>query len=413
MTEALMFAAGAVFGGLVAVLVLALRRRDEKAVARELAAQAEERKAQDLEALMARVRDSFGSLSLEALRRNTDEFLKLAESRLSEQTKTGAKEMDGQRRLIDQNIDNIRREMAKVEQAIGAIDKSHLKTIGELNAKIQAHYDQTCQLRDTTQDLRQALVSTKERGQWGERMAEDILRMAGFEEGVNYLKQKTDESGTSRPDFTFLLPQGRRLNMDVKFPLSSYIRSLEADDDGRREGFEAQFLRDVRERVKEVSGKDYINPGQGTLDYVLVFIPNEQVYGFIHRRDPGLLDEALRRKVVLCSPFTVFAVLAIIRQAMDSFTMEKAASEMLRLFGAFAKQWKAFTEALDKLGKKIEEASGQFDTLRTTRYNQLSRPLGKIEQLRKDRGLEEAALIEGEADVLPDEAEPGDGGGPA
>jgi DNA recombination protein RmuC len=235
-------------------------------------------------------------------------------------------------------------------------------------------------------------------------MAEDVLRLAGFNEGVNYLKQKVLEGGASRPDYTFPLPHGRKVNMDVKFPLNSYLRYLEADNDTTRETHKTQFLRDVRARIKEVTGRDYINPEDETLDYVIVFIPNEQVYAFINQSDPGLLDDALKSKVILCSPFTLFAILAIIRQALDNFSMEKTAGEMLRHLGRFYKEWEKFRESMDKAGKKLDEARDEFQKMVTTRRNKLEKPLYEIEDMRRQKGIEDKIAI-GEAEVLAIEAD--------
>ena len=111
--------------------------------------------------------------------------------------------------------------------------------------------------RPPTQSLREALANSKTRGQWGERMAEDVLRLAGFIENVNYRKQTAVEGDTGRPDFTFDLPKGHVLYMDVKFPLTSYLRYLEAGTDAERQAHLKRFLRDVRLRVKELAKRDY------------------------------------------------------------------------------------------------------------------------------------------------------------
>jgi DNA recombination protein RmuC len=236
-------------------------------------------------------------------------------------------------------------------------------------------------------------------------MAEDVLQLAGFVEGVNYVRQKTLEGSGSRPDYTFQLPRGRKVNMDVKFPLNSYLRYLETENDMEREVQKGQFLKDVRSRIKEATTRDYINPEDETLDYVLVFIPNEQVYAFINQNDPAIIDEALRSKVILCSPFTLFAILAVIRQAMDNFSTAKAANDMLRLIGGFNKEWEKFRKSMDNMGRKIEDARDEFQKLVTTRRNKLERPLQKIEDLRRLKGIEpEIALGEAEMQAL-DEAE--------
>jgi DNA recombination protein RmuC len=213
-------------------------------------------------------------------------------------------------------------------------------------------------------------------------MAEDVLRLAGMIEGVNYRKQSTTESGT-KPDFVFLLPTGPRVNMDVKFPIANYLRFLESDD-ADADRLRKTFLTDVRSRVKEVTTRDYIDPVAGTLDFVLVFIPNEQLYGFIHENDPQLIEFALSRKVVLCSPLTLFAILAVIRQAADNFRLQQASNEILRLLGEFNKQWAKYGEVVERLGRQLESAMKAYTDLTTTRTRQLERQLDKIEALRSE-----------------------------
>jgi DNA recombination protein RmuC len=344
-------------------------------------------------------------MSFDALKKTSEEFLKLAESKLGQQTQMGEKDLEGKKQLIDQSLESMRGDLKKMQDLVSGFEMDRVQKYGELSAHLRTAAEQTAKLQDTANHLRQALVSTKARGLWGERMAEDVLQLAGFVEGVNYLRQKALEGAGSRPDYTFQLPQGRKVNMDVKFPLNSYLRYLETENDMEREVQKGQFLRDVRNRLKEVTTRDYINPEDETLDYVLVFIPNEQVYAFINQNDPAIIEEALKNKVILCSPFTLFAILAIIRQAIENFSTAKAANDMLRLIGGFNKEWEKFRESMDKMGRKLEDARDEFQKLSTTRRNKLERPLQKIEDLRLLKGIEPELAI-GEAEVLAlDEAE--------
>jgi len=231
-------------------------------------------------------------------------------------------------------------------------------------------------------------------------MAEDILRLIGFEERINYQKQASSEGGESRPDYTFFLPQDRKINMDVKFPLDNYLHYLEASSEREKEDYRQLFLKDARARIKEVTTRNYID--KDTLDYVLVFIPNEQVYSFIHESDPKFLDDALKQKVILCSPITLYAVLAVIYQAMENFNLQNTAGQILGLLESFYKQWQAFVKSLEKVGKKIDEAQSEFQILNSTRKNQLEKPLRQIETIKKHVQTEmlEASVLEAEAEVV-------------
>lgn len=393
---------GVVLGAGIVLIINWLRRREAKEIAQELISQSESQRVQDLESLINRIKESFGALSLDALSKNTEEFLKLANETLSKQTQMGEKDLEGKKKLIDQTLEAMKGDLQRVQNLVTSFEKDREKKFGELASQLKSTAEQTGKLQETTSQLRAALANTKARGQWGERMAEDVLRLAGFVEGINYRKQKTLETTGTRPDYTFLLPQDLTVNMDVKFPLDNYLRYLEADGESDKEGYKNQFLRDVKGRIKEVTTRDYINPEENIVDYVIVFIPNEQVYAFINENDSSLLDEALNKKVILCSPITLYAILAVIRQAVDNFSLEKTAGQILSLLGSFNKQWASFLKSLEKMGKRIDEAQKEFVVLTSTRRNQLERPLRQIEDLRKQRGiLPELSLIE--EDAVPEE----------
>ena len=392
-------------GASTIILINLLRARDAKKIAQEALSQAESQSIHDLKEIIGNIKESFGALSLEALSKNTGEFLKLANETLAKQTQTGEKELEGKKKLIDQTLEVMKEDLRGIETLVTTLERDREQKFGELTSQLKSTTEQTMKLRETTGKLHMALSSTKARGQWGERMAEDVLRLAGFIEGVNYRRQKTLETVSSRPDYTFLLPQDLIVNMDVKFPLDNYLRYLETEGNADREQYKAQFLRDVKDRIKEVVTREYINPEENTVDYVIVFIPNEQVYAFINENDSSLLDEALRNKVILCSPITLYAILAVIRQAVDNFNLEKTASQIMSLLATFNKQWNFFINSFDKMGKKIEEAQREYNHLTSTRRNQLERPLRQIADLRQQKGITEDTIDEIITDVIPNETE--------
>lgn len=391
MTEIALFLAGLISGAAFVWFIMDKQQKDARKLTEELITHTNEQKVRELENMLSHIKDAFGSLSMEALSKSTNEFLKLANKTFTDQSKINENKLSGKKELIDQTLHNMKDELNRVQEVIKKIEHDRKQSYGELTTQLKHSVEQTKRLQDSTNQLNTALSSSQTRGQWGERMAEDVLRMAGFIEGINYLKQKTMTDTRNRPDFTFLLPQNLKINMDVKFPLNNYLAYLEAQTDAERVNYKSLFLKDARNRIKEVTGKDYINPADNTVDYVIVFIPNEQVYAFINKNDSNLLDEALKNKVILSSPVTLYAILAVIRQAVDNFNLEKTASQILALLSEFNKQWENFKNGMDKMGKRLDEAQKEFQSLITTRTNKLERPLQKIENM---RNLNELPLIE-------------------
>jgi DNA recombination protein RmuC len=323
-----------------------------------------------------------------------DATLSAAAARLDEHLAAGTRTFDGQRVLLERQVGALHQELRHMGQLVTTLQQERAHQHGQLTAGLEAALRATTELSDTTRSLREALASPKARGQWGERMAQDVLRLAGFQEGINYRTQ-TKVAGGGIPDYTFLLPKGHVVHMDVKFPVDNYLRHLEAATPAEADECRKAFLRDVRNRVGELSGRSYIDP-EVTVDYLLLFIPNESVYGFLHQHDPGLVDLALGQKVVLCSPFSLFAVLAVIRQAVDNFLVERTSDEILAALGAFSSEWEKLSGGIDKVGRGLDAAQKAYDELAGTRRRQFQRQLDGIEALRERRRDELPAPAEGD-----------------
>ena len=324
------------------------------------------------------LRQVFGDLSNEALVESQKNFLELAEHKFSALLENSDNQLDKKKELIDATLKDM---------------KDGLKNLSENTVSLKSQMEESRKsvgdLSDTTAKLRQILSSSQARGQWGERMVEDILNFIGLTEGINY-KQQT-QAGKDRPDFTFFLPDGKSINMDVKFPLVHYEKYIEADTDTEKESEKKAFIKDVQNRIKEVSDRSYIDPEGGTVDYVLLFIPNESIYSFLNQEDGTLIDFSLERKIILCSPITLYAVLSLIRQAVSNFAMEQKAGEMQELVGVFRKQWKQFKLKIESMSKSLSALTNHYEDLRGPRLRKLEKPMDKISELQlgKNDGLSE------------------------
>ncbi len=319
----------------------------------------------------------------EMMQQTLETVLSVASSKLDDQMTVGKQVIDREHSLVADQVEGLQNELKRVGDLVTNLQQERAEQDGRLVAGMQQALAVTTTLAETTQSLRQALASPKARGQWGERMAEDVLRLAGFVDGINYSKQ-VQVAGGGIPDYTFNLPQERVVHMDVKFPIDNYLRWLEVDTREAKDQHLKLFRRDVRQRVKELGDRSYIDP-ETTVDYLLLFIPNESVYGFLHEHDPNLVDLALAQKVVLCSPTSLFAVLAVIRQAADNFLVEKRSDEILSSIGGLREQWQKFGDSVDKIGRGLTSAQKGFDDLTGPRTRQFEKQLDKLESVRDGR----------------------------
>ena len=96
---------------------------------------------------------------------------------------------------------------------------------------------------------------------------------------------------------------------------------------------------------------------------------------------------------MLCSPFTLFAVLAVIRQSMDAYRLERTSDEILTCLGGFTKEWEKFSDQVDKLGRQFDSTQRAYDDLSGTRRRALQRKLDQVDDLRTRRGDDDPTVV--------------------
>lgn len=333
--------------------------------------------------LVREMKSLFLTLSSQVMKNNNEEFLLLAQQKLENEQNKAASGLELKQKEISFIVQQLEKRLADYERLVRSFEKERDTKYGSLEEQLRGSVEVTAKLQQTTDKLSSILGNVKLRGQWGERMAEDILRYAGLQENVHYKKDTAQTSTGTRPDYTFLLPDGHKVNMDVKFPLDKYLKLQNIVNSEERKNITIDFLRDVKNRIKEIKGREYINHNEQTLNYVILFIPNEQVYGFINDAEPGLIDQALEQRVILCSPYTLYAVLAIVRQAFDNFYFARATQDIIKVIEEFTKTYEKFQKRFAELGVNITKTRETYDKISNQSYKMLNSKLRKIEQFRQ------------------------------
>lgn len=326
---------------------------------------------------------------INVMRKQITHEMRLAQEQILQTAKTqmelahgqAASSLELRKQAIDHTVAGLKEELGKYQQMLRESEGDRTRKFGHLENELKNASSATLKLQETTSRLNNILGNVKLRGQWGERMAEDIIRYAGLIEHVNYDKQSVNTSLT-KPDFTFHLPEGSRINMDVKFPLDNYLNMVNADEQMQKDTYEKEFIRNVKDRIKEIQNRDYINPAENTMDFVLLFIPNEQVFALIQEKMPDVMDVALKQKVVLCSPFTLYAMLSVIRQAHEHFRFEKDIKKIIELIEGFTKDYELFKTRFVDLGNLLTKLSGQYADISDKSFKKLD---GKIQRIQEHK----------------------------
>lgn len=101
------------------------------------------------------------------------------------QAQAGAREMDLRQGAITEQVQAANTELRELRELVATLRRDGAAQQGALTTRLEETVATNRQVAELTGSLREALASPKARGAWGERTAEDILRLAGFVEGVN------------------------------------------------------------------------------------------------------------------------------------------------------------------------------------------------------------------------------------
>jgi DNA recombination protein RmuC len=303
----------------------------------------------------ATLRDTFSTLAGSALRDNTEQFLQLANENMKQHRIRARDELEQREQAIENLVRPIREALGKTEAEIRRMENERKQAQGALNAHLETMAESHRLLQNETRNLVQALRRPEVRGQWGELTLKRLAELAGMVEHCDFTEQETlqSEHGQQRPDMVIRMPDRREVVVDAKTPLDAYLSAIEANDDTERRNHLTRHARNLRARIKELSGKAYWQQLDHSPEFVVLFIPGDQFLSAALETDHDLIEDALARQVILATPTSFVALLRAIaygwrqeKLAENADVIREVGQEMYLRLGTFA-------EHLAKLGRNL------------------------------------------------------------
>ncbi len=264
-------------------------------------------------------------------------------------------------RLLNREIlelrNEIKDEFRRFEDGMGKTSD----TLADLRVSFAQLQQSVSDMRDLSQEvvkLQEILRPPKERGVLGEWLLENLL--ADILPESRYAMQYRFPDG-SQVDAVIKL-RDKLIPIDSKFPLDNFHKMRDCEDPKEKEKLKRAFLRDVRNRINEVSEK-YVKPHENTLGFALLYIPAEGVYyeAFIRDSDAEeLYRYALQKKVIPVSPNTFYAYLQLILSGLSGLDVEERAEAILRSLTALEIELRKLSDILRVLGSHLKNANDKF-----------------------------------------------------
>jgi DNA recombination protein RmuC len=305
-----------------------------------------------------------------------ESLIRMADQKLGAESSKSRIDLENKRAEIERLVKQIQEDLKESKKELEASEKDRISSFSALKNSLDEYKKITEQLSVSTENLKKVLSNNQMRGQFGEQVADDLLKMAGFVVGQTYTRQESENG--ARPDFTVYLPDKTKINVDAKFPYASLQRMTETDDVDAKKRYMKQFESDIKEKIKQVTTREYISVEDGTVDFVILFIPNEMIFSFIYDKMPQIWEDAMSRKVILAGPFSFTAILRMVKQAYENFRVQENIFKIVGYIQAVEKEFDKFNEEFDKVGDRIEQLQKQYNEVSTTRVNQMRRKMDLV-----------------------------------
>jgi len=372
------------------------RKLSEETVRREMELQAAAKLKKELEDVRGGFESTFNALSAEALRKNNEQFLELAQQvfgRLQE----GAKgDLEKRQQAIHELIAPIRRSLDQVDEKIGAVEKARESAYTGLQEQIRNLLESQGTLQKETNNLVFALKTPNVRGHWGEMQLERTVEFAGLTEYVDFVQQKTPEAEATRlrPDLIVKLPGSKHIVVDAKAPLAAYLETLETEDGERRVQLLQRHAKQIRAHIKVLSSKQYWRQFDPSPEFVVLFLPGEAFFSAALEQDPSLIEYGAGENVLLATPTTLIALLKAAAYGWKQETMAREAKEISDLGRQLYERVVTQTEHYEDVGRSLRRSVDAYNKSIRSMESRVLVTARKLAHLSSDntRGLPETLV---------------------
>ena len=289
---------------------------------------------------------------------------------------------------IDIILNPLKTSIESFQKRVDTVHTEHVQSTASLIGQIKVLRELNAQISKDAVNLTKALKGeSKLMGDWGEDILERILEFSGLKKDIHYKIQASlsGESGKQlRPDVIIFLPEGRHVIVDSKVSITAYVDSTHEEDPDRKVSLLGAHISSVKNHINNLSQKNYRQLYQlNTLDFVIMFVPNETAYFTAMEFDKSLWNYAYERHIVLLGPANLIPALRLIQNLWSTDNQNRNAQEIARQCGDMYDKFVGLANDLIDVGRKMDAAKGHYSDAMNKLSEGKGNLIARIENIKK------------------------------
>jgi DNA recombination protein RmuC len=327
--------------------------------------------------------ESFRSIAAAALREQSEQLAELATARHERVEEAARVRWDQQGTVVSRRLEEYARRL-------GDLERQRQQEGAALREAVDALQQSNLQVREEARNLHAALRNDRTRGVWGEVQLRRVLEQAGMQRHADFVEQRTVTDGerVGRPDVVVNLPDGHRLAVDAKVPLTAFLDAAEATDEAERSRLLGEHGKAVQTHLRTLADRRYADQVDGPVDFVVLFVPGDAFLSAAFEGRPELFEESVRHRVLLASPSTLVALLWGVASGWRERDLAEQAGEIAGLGRELHRRMAVFSDHLQAIGSGLHRTVRAFNDSVGSYESRVGPQLRRFDELGAGSGRE-------------------------
>ncbi len=318
-----------------------------------------------------KMRETFAALSSDALHKNSTAFIERADELIKRVTAESTGDLEKRQQAIEMLVSPLKETLTNVEKQMKDVEKERTDAYAALRTQVAQMGKTSEKLQQETSQLVAALRAPQTRGAWGEHQLRQVVDFAGMIEHCDFGEQQSVNTpdGMLRPDLIVNLAGGKHVVVDAKVSLVGFLDAMAIDDAAADAATTAatrahhlkRHARHLRDHIDQLGAKAYWDLLPNTPEFVVMFIPAETFLNAALEQDPGLLQYAFEKNVVIATPATLIALLRTVGYTWRQEALAANAHDVLTLGRELYARLSTMGRHVGTLGTRLNSAVQSYN----------------------------------------------------